>query len=119
MGRCCDDIQGCDLRHKVEFQAPNPTTDSYGAEQNKWLSPTTVLRTRACVDPLSGRELTYAQALQRQVTHRITIRYNAVVKGRTDYRIKYDGRYFNIRSIIDLEERHKFFEITAEEGTPT
>jgi len=118
MGKCCADIRACDLRQTIVIQAESAAADGGGGFGNPWASPTTVATLRACVEPLRGFERLRAMQLESPVTHRITTRYKAGLK--PEHRIKFvkDGatRYFNIRSIVNIEERNRWIEIMAEEG---
>lgn len=65
------------------------------------------------IEPLSGRELFQAQAIDARVTHRITIRHRDRLK--PTHRIVARGRYFNIISASTVNERDVEISILAEE----
>lgn len=91
-----------DLRHRVEIVRAAVTRDASGAEVKTW--PTLAHRW-AQVRPLNGQEQLQAQQAQASMTHRIRIRY---YEGLTvEDRIKFDGRFFDINSIADQDERHR------------
>lgn len=52
--------------------------------------------------PLSGRELWNAQQVQPDITHKVTIRYLTGVTPKM--RVAYGSRYFNILSVINVNE---------------
>jgi SPP1 family predicted phage head-tail adaptor len=55
--------------------------------------------------------------LQERVSHKITIRFRSGITAKM--RIKFGTRMFNIRSVINIEERSRWIEIMADEGVPT
>jgi SPP1 family predicted phage head-tail adaptor len=48
------------------------------------------------------------------ITHRIRIRYRAVLKA--GWRISYAGRYFNVVSIIDPNMAHRWLDLMCKEA---
>jgi len=98
------------LRHRITIQAEVNTRDSIGGVTKTH----TDLATRwGGVAPLSGRELMVAQQTASMVTHMITMRAYAGLNANN--RLVYDGRYFNIVSVRDIDERGKVMIIMAEE----
>lgn len=95
-----------DLRDRVTIQNFIRTPDEYGGYTETWQDIATVW---ANIKPLRGREFFQAQQIQSEVTHKITIRYTDIVKPTS--RIKYNNRIFEIKSIIDVDNRHRFLEI--------
>lgn len=64
---------------------------------------------------LRGRELFSAQQINKQTSHKVTIRYK---KGLTsDARLvdPSSSRVFNIESVVDIEDRHRFMELLCTE----
>lgn len=92
------------LRHRVYLQAKSVTRDSFGGETIAWTTKTP-RPIWASIEPLSVREFFASQELRSQVTHRIVIRYYAGVK--TEWRVLWGSRQFNIVSIINPDERNK------------
>lgn len=76
-------------------------------------TPTDVANIPARVEPLEGRELLMAQQIGMQRPHRFTIRYRTGMTGAKT--IIYDSRTFDIKSVMDPEEKHRDLIITAEE----
>lgn len=89
------------LRHKILFQSRTISRDTFGAETVTWRTEKTVW---ASVEPISGREYFLAQQVQSEVTHVIKIRYYDGV--RTDWRVIFGSRIFDIKSVINLKERN-------------
>jgi SPP1 family predicted phage head-tail adaptor len=108
------------LNHLITLQSRSTSQDASGGQLLTWSDVTTVW---ANVNPLSGRELLAAQAVQSSVSHRITIRYQTQfadpkVMAKMRATMVKDGvtRIFNIHAARDENEaRHKII-MDAEEG---
>jgi len=98
------------LRHRLEIQEPLTAAASDGGIAHTW---TTVDTVSGSIEPLAGRELLQAQAVDARVTHRITIRYYEGIT--PDHRIVARSRTFAIHSIVNAGERDAEFQILAEE----
>ena len=105
------------LRHRDAIEAANAASDSYGGQINPWAAPTIVARVWARIEPLRGREQLRGMQLESRVTHRITIRHRADLGAAN--RIRFGTRVFNIRAVIDVEERGRWLELLCEEGVAT
>ena len=99
------------LRHRITIQSKGVARDSFGAEVITWLTEKTVW---ASVDPIFGREYFLAHQVQADVTHSIRIRYYEGL--RPDWRILFGSRIFDIKSIINLEERGREMVLMAREN---
>ena len=108
--KCCEISIG-KLRHKINLQRRVQTDDGYGGGMTSWVTFASVF---AWIKPLTGGEKWAAMKVESFVTHKIIIRY------RTDFsaidRILHDGRAFNVRAAMDIDEKRRFIEIPAEEG---
>ena len=65
-----------------------------------------------------GREVLAAQAIQSQVSHRITVRYRsefASLVAVARMRVTYKGRIFNISTCMNMDERNRTIELMAAE----
>ena len=98
-------------RHKVELQSYTASRDSFGGEIETYA---TYAKTWASIEPLSGRELVYAQQVSEITKIRITIRYNSSVD--VKHRIKFGLRLFDINAIMDTEERNKEMTLLCSEA---
>lgn len=98
------------LRHRVKIQAPVSTQDEYGGTAGSWTDVATV---DAGIHPMSGRELLAAQAIQSSVTHEIAMRYRVVD---ATNRILYGARIFNIKSVVNIDERNRDLVLLCTEG---
>jgi SPP1 family predicted phage head-tail adaptor len=85
--------------------------DAFGGPTQTWA---TYKETRGQIKPIRGREYFDNAAVQGEVTHKVTLRY---VKGVTPkMRIKYDGRTFEITSVINIEEANRVLELMCKEA---
>lgn len=98
-------------RHRITIQQPTETQDSYGAAVVTW---STYAVRWGSVSPLAGRELFFARQIRPDVTHKVELWY---VSGLTvRMRIQHRGRWLNIESIIDRDERHAVHELLCRES---
>ena len=106
------------LRHRLVIQAESPQADAGGGQgADPWADPTSVATVWGRIEPLSGGERLRAMQLEDKVTHRITIRYRTGLTAKM--RIAFGERVFNIRAVVDLEERNRLLELLCEEGVAT
>jgi SPP1 family predicted phage head-tail adaptor len=111
--KCCDLYAGL-LDKKISIQRESRTPDGAGGYLLSWVD---FASARAYIKPLSGREAVQAERIQASVTHRFAMRYKAGIL--PSDRIVYAGRVFNIRAVINVEERNRWLEIVADEGVAT
>ena len=111
--KCCDLYAG-KLRHSIEWQKEQTVPDGAGGVTRSWVK---VADARALVDPMSGNERWQSMRTEANITHNIYMRYTASLT--PAMRIVYDGRAFQVKAIIDLEERKKWLEVQAVEGQAT
>lgn len=96
------------LRHRVVIQRRTGAANAFNEPTDTWSDLATV---SAGVEPISGREYFAAQTVQSEVSHRVTIRYLAGITPKdrivwTDTATDV-ARYFDIRAVIDRDERHR------------
>lgn len=106
------------LRHRVVFQKPVDISDGQGGFTRSWQD---VIEMWAEIRPTSARERWFSQQVQMTVTHKVTIRYNSVLKPDlvSSLRISYKGRIFQIHGIRLLDERRFWQELDCEENVGT
>jgi len=100
-----------DIRHRVTLQAPAKAPDGMGGFTVTWTDAATVW---AAIWPVSASETIQAAQTGMTITHRIRIRYRAVLKA--SWRISWGGRYFNIVSVIDPNMAHRWLDIMCREA---
>jgi SPP1 family predicted phage head-tail adaptor len=107
-----------DLRHLVSLQNSTNTSDGAGGFTQSY---STIADVFASINPKKGNEIFSdgAQGMQVEnpVTHEIFIRYRDDVTISNTTKIVFGTREFNIRSILNLEEKNRFLKIEAEEHT--
>lgn len=104
-------MRGGDLRKRVTIQQRTTDQDDYGQQLNQWDD---VARVWAGIEPLNGRELLAAAAVQAETTHTVTMRYRPGIT--PQLRINYNGRLFNILNVLDDNERHRTLTLLCSEG---
>lgn len=102
-----------ELRHRLALQAPLAEDDGGGGVTRTWAL---VAEVWGAVRPLSGGEGVAADGLHGSVSHEIWIRYRPDVV--PEMRFALGTRLFDIRSVIDSGERHRFLRCLAEERMP-
>ncbi|EQM72022.1 phage head closure protein [Pseudomonas tohonis] len=101
------------LRHQVVIEAPQHEQDpETGAMRTTWVE---WARVWARIEPLSARDFIAAQAVQSEVTARITIRYREGVTAAM--RINHSGRLYNIHGVLpDARSGREYLTLPASEG---
>ncbi len=104
-----------DLRHRVTIQAEARTPDEGGGAALSWDDLASVW---AGIRPASGSERWQAGQLQAVVSHAITMRYRRDVRAKHRIRFVDDGRerLFNVRVVMNVDERGEWLKVLAEEG---
>lgn len=100
-----------DLRHFITIERYTETQDSTGQPTRAYGTYATV---RASVEPLGGKELFAAQSVMPDASTRITMRYLAGVVEKM--RVLFEGVYYNILNVRDIEMRHRVMELTCSSG---
>jgi SPP1 family predicted phage head-tail adaptor len=70
----------------------------------------------ASIEPISGREYFNASGERAEVTHQVLIRAGVAYVPRD--RIVYGSRIFNVRSVMNLEERGRHMRLMVTEHVP-
>lgn len=84
------------LRHRITIQRKEQTQNpNTGAMTTTWATVATVW---AAVEPLSAREFIAAQAVQSDVSVRITMRYRPGIT--SAMRLLHDGKTYNITGVL-------------------
>jgi SPP1 family predicted phage head-tail adaptor len=107
-----------DLRQLVTLQNEGtPSVDAYGSETPNWT--TYAADQWADIKQTGGTEFYRGMRLLAQNTHVVTIRYSTGVTSATDrnMRVIYDGRIFEIRAVMDVDEMGQWFLLDCKEDT--
>lgn len=105
-----------ELRHQIVIEQRSASQDTTGAQVNTWTSLGTF---DAKVSPLSGREQIAAHSVGSEVTHEITLRYDPIFAdpiAAGSYRVRYGARLFDVRSVLNDDERDRMVTLQAVEG---
>lgn len=102
-----------DLNKQVEFLELVTVPDGGGGFTREWDSQTPPLIVYAGVKPRSSRERFLAGQTASAEVVLFVVRYRSGLH--QDMRIKYNNRVFDIIGMVDVDERHEWFEIDAEE----
>jgi len=88
------------LRHRVLLQSVSEGRDTAGAIVETWSD---IAEVWGSVEPLRGDEFFESQRVDAELTYRIRIRYRPGLKSKD--RVLYDSRTFDIRRVININER--------------
>ncbi len=104
------------LRHRLTLQQEVQTEDGAGGYVRSWNNLGDIWAEITSVSNRSiyGQEKLYAEQLQSEITHKITIRFRSLIS--TDMRLLFESRIFNIRSIRNINENNEILELLVEEG---
>ena len=105
-------MQAGSLRHRVTLQRKQQTQNPQtGALLTAWVTEAIV---RAAVEPLSAREFVAAQAVQSNVSVRITVRYRPGITAAM--RILHDGKVYGITGVLaDKDSGREYLTLPCEE----
>ncbi len=110
----CLVLNASELRHHIVIQTQTETPDGYGGFSTTWAE---YANAWAAIKPYKAWEQGVSLQNESRTQHKISIRYIAGLDN--VMRIKFGGRYFNIKSIINREEANVTLDIIAEEGLAT
>jgi SPP1 family predicted phage head-tail adaptor len=98
------------LRHRVTIQEYTESQNTYGEVTKSWVDFATVW---AAMEPARGREFWESQQINAETTSTVVLRYLAGVK--PEMRVLYDGRVFQILSVINPDERNRELQLRVKE----
>lgn len=106
------------MRHRIVFQNEVLTSDGGGGSSLSWVNVVTVWSAIDNLSGLNGRNITneknFAGQIQDKESLKFTIRYTSGLTAKM--RIAFGSRVFNIRSIVNVNEKNEILQILAEEG---
>lgn len=103
-------VKIADLRHRVLVEEPVRTPDGGGGAIQTW-SP--IAEVWAAIRPLNGSERVVADTIAGRITHEIWIRWREGVG--PHLRLRYGSRIFDLLSVLDVDEQHRFLRCLVEE----
>jgi SPP1 family predicted phage head-tail adaptor len=98
------------LRWRITIQS---STAAKGAEGQDVLTWAAFWSTWANIEPLTGTERQTSETERAQQGYTFTIRYRSAITPRM--RISWDGRTFDIESVVNVENRKRTLVLTAVE----
>lgn len=102
------------LRHRITLQINEPTADGYGGQTANWTS--TIRGIPAAIEPLNGRELIAAQAVQSDINVKISMRYMTGITAAMRL-LDQDGTVYDIKAPpINVGGRNRELQIMAATG---
>ncbi|MBL4757485.1 MAG: phage head closure protein [Rhizobiales bacterium] len=102
------------LRKNAQFQTNITLSDGMGGVTDGWATQFTQ---RARLSPVRGKEKVEGGDLTAQATFKLTVRMSVQARTVTEeWRVVIDGANYNIRSIINPDERGKALEMVVEGG---
>jgi SPP1 family predicted phage head-tail adaptor len=108
----CQDSIGA-LRHRVTLEAPARAEAEGGTATTTW---TTVAELWAEIKPRPQREIVAADAIKGRITHVVRVRFRSDIDA--THRFRLGTRIFEIRSVHDEREEHRYSVCGCEEETP-
>ena len=109
-------LTGGQFRHQIKIERRSLVVDGVGQQLTSW---TALATTWAKVEAISGGEQEVAGESRAMISHQVTIRHNAAFddpKFAVKCRISFRGRYLDIVSCRNLEERGRFDVLECTEG---
>lgn len=104
------------LKHRVRIQQPTITKDALGAPTRAWSDVASVW---AEIAPISGREARFADRIDSEVSHQITVRYRSIFadpRAVATMRVLFRGRVFAIHAALNEDEAKVAVTLLATEG---
>jgi len=104
------------LTRLITIEQRATVQDRFGQQQDVW---TKVKQVYALIEALNGTERAAAQTVMTDVSHRITVRYDAIFADPrvvAAYRATYNGRIFIIQAALNIDEGNQIVELMAAEG---
>lgn len=106
-------VEGGRLRHRITIEQRSTSQNSFGEPLLTW---TTFITRWASVEPIIGKEFFASQQVQSEVTTKIRVRDATGVL--PQMRVNYNSRIYDIKSIMDIEERGREVLLMCQEVIP-
>jgi SPP1 family predicted phage head-tail adaptor len=98
------------MRQRLTLEEVTAVADGAGGSIVSWVL---VAEVWAAIHPRSGVERVAAGGIEVRVTHEITIRHRPGVVPQQRFRL--GARIFDIKTVIDVDEAHRFLVCLVEE----
>lgn len=103
-----------EVRHQIELQSEALTPNDSGGQDVVWTTFETVW---ASLKPKIVKEVPFGAKLESRVQHDVFFRYVSGVD--TSDRIKFGTRIFQVKAVINLDEKNEWLHVLSEEFTGT
>lgn len=117
--RCCDIHAGL-FSERVTFERQVRTPDGRGGFTENWVGDP-VTPVAVSLRPLSGSETARAMRIAPTATYQLYTRFRADNQRNPYYtpafRVVFQGRYFNILNVFDVEMQNRWLEMLLSEGS--
>jgi len=100
------------MKRRVDLESPSNTADTYGGQTVTWTLQ--AKNVPAAIWPAGATETFRHGQVGMTNTIRVRLRYRSDLK--SDWRIKYQGRYLNIVNIIDQNSDHRYYDLLCKEA---
>lgn len=111
MTKCEDNISA--MRHRVTLEMPVRVAGEGGTATIAW---TAVAEVWAEIMPRPAREAVVADGIAGRITHVVRVRFRGDIDA--THRFRLGARIFDIRSVYDEREEHRYSICGCEEVTP-
>ena len=102
------------LNHLVTVERRGNAQDEAGQARESWYSQG---QAWASIRPISGREFFAASGERAEITHSMILRHGTPLQPRD--RITYNGRVFDVISVMNVDERNRYLKAMATENANT
>lgn len=103
------------LREKINIEKPIRIQNGSGGFTTEYKQHAGLLW--AEIKPAGGRERFFAQKLEMDITHRITLRFDPDLNLKPNMRVSFEARLFKILVITNRDERSRWLDLLCEEGS--
>lgn len=105
-------MRGGALRRPVLIQQGAAGAGTEGDASLTWSTLTTAW---ASISQASAEAIQSAAQRDERITHQVTIRYRSGLPNPASLRFVYKSRYFFVKTIVDVDERHQELDCHCEE----
>jgi SPP1 family predicted phage head-tail adaptor len=107
-------MQAGQLRQQIVIQQRSQATDDFGGQGQIWQD---FIRTRCFAQPTGAAEREAGGAIRALQKYTFTMRWQPGITAA--HRVLFEGKFFDIVGLNDVDSRHKTIEIQAQEGFTT
>ena len=107
------------MNRKLHFQTQTRTSDGAGSSA---VSYSDSFSTFGMITPKTGRENLFGDQLEENITHIIKIRYRTDVSHINRIQFRPDSnttRTFNIKRVLNVNDRNRYLDLQCVEGVAT